>query len=194
MLLLLDNRDSFTYNVAAAFAKLGHPPRLVDREAMSVDELLALSPDYVVVGPGPGGPADVLSSGELLWRAARSSIPALGICLGHQSLALFGGGQVGRAPYPCHGKCSALLHDGQGLFSSLPQGVEVARYHSLAVQEDSLPKELICSARTTDGVVMALRHGTLPLSGVQFHPESVATGVAGLIMLQNWLSTGSSPS
>lgn len=156
MLLLVDNYDSFTYNLAQAFGALGEPPRVVRNDEATAAALLALAPSAVVIAPGPGGPADAGVSCDLI-RACLGRVPLLGVCLGLQCLAAVCGGRVVRAPAPVHGKTSSVHHDGRGLFAGLPDPFLAMRYHSLAVDEASLPASLEVTARAPDGVIMGLR-------------------------------------
>jgi len=174
MLLLLDNYDSFTWNVCQALAGLGAEVRVERNDALTVDELLALRPAAVVLSPGPGRPSGAGIQPELL-RRAPDGLPILGICLGHQGLVECHGGALERDPVPRHGVSSPVQHDGAGLFAGLPNPFEAGRYHSLRARSDALPPELVRTAWTADGLVMAVRHATLPRWGLQFHPESILT-------------------
>lgn len=153
--------------------------------AKNAEECLALCPDYVVIGPGPGTPSQALLSKNLM-KACCGKIPVLGVCLGHQALAELFGGIVGRAQIPMHGKTSAIFHQNQGIFRGLPQGFAATRYHSLVVEESSLPACLEITAKSDTQEIMAIRHRTLPMEGVQFHPESVLT-LCGPSLLRNFL-------
>jgi anthranilate synthase component 2 len=159
---------------------------VVRNDASSVDELLARKPRRIVLSPGPCTPNEAGVSLELIGRAAPRRIPMLGVCLGHQSIGQAFGGRVVRAPAPVHGKAEEIAHDGSALFRGAPRKLRAGRYHSLVVEEKTLPRELRVSARTRDGVVMALRHRTLPIFGVQFHPESILTP-DGQVLLRNFL-------
>jgi len=172
---VIDNYDSFTFNLVQALLVLGARVAVVRNDERTVDEILAEAPDRLLISPGPGGPSEAGISLELIRRAA-GRIPLLGVCLGHQCLAEVFGGRVVRVA-PVHGKTSRVLHGDTGLFAGLPQGFETARYHSLAVDPETLPEELVVTARTPDGVIMGLRHRDLALAGVQFHPESFMTPV-----------------
>jgi anthranilate synthase component 2 len=172
VLLVLDNRDSFTFNLVQALRVLT-PEVLVRRSAaISLPEVEALAPERILIGPGPGGPDGAGCSLDVA-RAQPCGAPILGVCLGHQVLATAFGGRVVRAPAPVHGHAVPITHDGRGLFEGLDQPLTVARYHSLVVEEASLPEELEVSARSAEGLVMGLRHKQLPLESVQFHPESI---------------------
>jgi anthranilate synthase component 2 len=183
--LLIDNYDSFVYNLAQAFGALGAEPVVV-RNDSSIDELASVHPDAVVVSPGPGAPEDAGVSVEAV-RELGGRVPLLGVCLGHQCIGAAFGGRVVRAPRPMHGKTSGIQHDGRGVFEDIPSPFDATRYHSLAVLEAPFPDVLEITARSSDGVVMGLRHRELPIEGVQFHPESVITA-EGPALLANFLS------
>jgi anthranilate synthase/aminodeoxychorismate synthase-like glutamine amidotransferase len=184
--LMIDNYDSFTYNLVQYLRILGADVLVYRNDALTVGEAIALEPSHLVVSPGPGVPRDAGISIEVI-RAFADRTPVLGVCLGHQALVEAWGGQVRPAMSLMHGKTSVVLHDGRGLFTNLPQRFEAGRYHSLAVRRDELPAELEVSAYTEDGEVMGVRHRNLPVEGVQFHPESVLTPY-GLTMLGTFLS------
>jgi anthranilate synthase component 2 len=172
MILLLDNYDSFTFNLYQAMAALGAEVQVHRNDALTVDALLALRPSAIVLSPGPGRPADAGIQPELLKRAP-DDLPLLGVCLGHQGLVERYGGSLERDPAPTHGKASLVHHDGDELFADLPNPFQAGRYHSLRAVRGSLPKELRLTAWTSEGLVMAVRHVALPRFGVQFHPESI---------------------
>lgn len=174
--LLLDNYDSFTWNLAHLLETCGAIVDVVRNDALDVDRLLARAPTHVVVSPGPRTPAEAGASLALI-RASLGRLPLLGVCLGHQALAVALGARLVRVEPPVHGETSSLHHSGRGLFAGLPSGFPVARYHSLVVDESTLPDDLAVDARceTDPGLVMAVRHVTLPAYGVQFHPESFLT-------------------
>ena len=172
MILLVDNYDSFTYNLAHLFGELGAEVLVRRNDAIDADEAERLAPSYLVVSPGPGRPRDAGTTVEIVLRLAPST-PTLGVCLGHQAIVEAFGGEVGQARRLVHGKASAVSHDGRGIFAGLPPDFLAGRYHSLAAT--TVPDELEVSARTDDGEVMAVRHRTLRVDGVQFHPESVLT-------------------
>lgn len=174
MIVLLDNHDSFTWNVVQALAKLGAQVDVVRNDACGAEELLARRPRGLVLSPGPGRPRDAGIQPELLARAP-AALPILGVCLGHQALVEHYGGAIERDPAPVHGRSSLVHHRGTGLLRDLPNPFEAARYHSLRAARARLPRELALEAWTDDGVVMAVSHVELPRHGVQFHPESILT-------------------
>ncbi len=184
MILLLDNYDSFTYNLYQAVRFLKHECKVVRNDKNSVKNLLALRPNGIILSPGPGRPEAAGVLLELIEKAP-VTIPILGVCLGHQAIALANGGTVIRAKRLMHGKTCVVAHDGRGVFSGLPKRVTVARYHSLVAAEP-LPTNMVVTARGEDGSLMGLRLLDRPVEGVQFHPESVATPL-GLKMLKNFL-------
>lgn len=173
-LLLVDNYDSFTYNLVQAFLVLGAQVEVHRNDEITVDAAVALAPTHLCISPGPGTPRDAGVSMEMI-RAFAGRIPVFGVCLGHQSIVEVFGGQVVRAGRLMHGKTSMIEHDAQGLFAGLPQPCEVGRYHSLIAQPQSLPADLLVTARTAEGEIMGVRHRRLMVEGVQFHPESVLT-------------------
>jgi anthranilate synthase/aminodeoxychorismate synthase-like glutamine amidotransferase len=174
MILLIDNYDSFVYNLARYFQRLGQTTHVVRNTAIDVQGVLRLRPAALVLSPGPCAPPQAGCSLELV-RRLHETLPILGVCLGHQIIAAALGGRVVRAREPVHGRASPVYHDGRGVFSGLPNPISGCRYHSLVVDEPSLPDALEVAARTHDGLVMALRHRRLPLVGLQFHPESILT-------------------
>jgi len=184
--LLVDNYDSFTFNLAQAMSALGAEVAVVRADDPSLDAALDAQPDRVVISPGPGRPEAAGRSPLIVRAAPERGIPTLGVCLGLQCAAIAFGGSVVRAPEPRHGKTSAIRHDGRGVFAGIPDPTVATRYHSLMVDPATLPPALEVSARSDDGVVMALRHRTLPLEAVQFHPESVLS-TDGLAMLRNFV-------
>jgi anthranilate synthase/aminodeoxychorismate synthase-like glutamine amidotransferase len=185
MILLLDNYDSFTYNLYQYLGELGADVRVVRNDELGAGALLELGPEAVVISPGPGTPDQAGVSLDLI-RACTGRVPLLGVCLGHQSLGQAFGGTVVRAPRLMHGKTSEIHHDGRSVFTGLPQPFTATRYHSLVVDRSSVPACLEVSAWTDDGVVMGLRHREHPLEGVQFHPESILT-TSGKDLLRNFL-------
>ena len=185
-LLLIDNYDSFTYNLVQAFLVLGAEVLVYRNDAIAVAQARALAPSHLCISPGPGTPYDAGISMEMI-RAFAGSVPVLGVCLGHQSIVEVFGGKVVRAGRLMHGKTSLVHHDGRGLFTDLPQPCEVGRYHSLIAAPETLPAELIVSARTPEGEIMGVRHRDLAVEGVQFHPESILTP-QGPRLLGNFLT------
>jgi anthranilate synthase/aminodeoxychorismate synthase-like glutamine amidotransferase len=190
MLLLIDNYDSFTYNLFQYLSELGEEVIVVRNDKMSLDEMEKLSPQRIVISPGPGTPEQAGISNEII-RHFGSRLPILGVCLGHQCIGYCYGGRVDRAGEIKHGKSSLIYHDGKALFSGLPNPFPAIRYHSLAVMRDSLPDCLEISAWTENGLIMGLRHRQFPVDGVQFHPESIMTEV-GKDLLKNFISKGDS--
>ena len=186
MLLLIDNYDSFTWNLYQYLSELGAEVEVVRNDEASVEDCLAMGADRIVVSPGPCTPAEAGISVDLI-RAAAGAAPLLGVCLGHQAIGEAFGGRVGPAGEIMHGKVSTVTHDGRGVFAGLPQPFEAIRYHSLAIAPDSLPAELEVSARAESGVIMGVRHRSLPIEGVQFHPESIMTA-PGHDLLRNFLA------
>jgi anthranilate synthase component II len=171
-LLMIDNYDSFTWNLAHLFEELGAEVDVFRNDAITIEEADALAPDRLVISPGPGRPEDAGVSVELIRRLG-PRVPTLGVCLGHQAIVEAFGGRVGRAQALLHGKSSRVRHDGHGVYAGLPEEIEAGRYHSLAATE--VPDALVVTARTDDGEVMGVRHVELRIEGVQFHPESVLT-------------------
>ena len=185
MLLLIDNYDSFTYNLAHFLGELGAQVTVKRNDAITVDELLDEAPGAVVMSPGPCDPDRAGICLELVARAA-GRIPLLGVCLGHQAIGQAFGGKVVRAPYVMHGKLSPVRHNGEGVFRGLPNPFQATRYHSLTIERDSIPDCLEITAETDDGVILGLSHRELPVHGVQFHPESIASE-QGHALLKNFL-------
>jgi para-aminobenzoate synthetase component 2 len=186
MLLLLDNYDSFTYNLAQYLGQMGQELEVRRNDKISLDEIEDLGPRFIVISPGPCTPKEAGISVPLIERFA-GKIPILGVCLGHQAIGAAFGGRVIRAPKIMHGKTSDIHHDGKTIFRGLPLDFVATRYHSLIVERETLPGDLQISAETSDGTIMGLRHRTLRVEGVQFHPESVLTE-PGFRLLQNFLS------
>jgi anthranilate synthase/aminodeoxychorismate synthase-like glutamine amidotransferase len=187
MLLIIDNYDSFTYNLVQYLGELGAEMRVVMNDEVSVDVIENdMKPKRVLISPGPGTPDDAGISLAVIEKFA-GRVPILGVCLGHQAIAQHFGGRVVRAPRPIHGMSSKIVNDGKSIFRSLPREFEAGRYHSLVVERYTLPDALEISAETADGIIMGIRHHTLPIEGVQFHPESILTE-HGKILLQNFLS------
>ena len=189
MLLLIDNYDSFTYNLAQYLGELGEDVRVERNDAISVDAIAQLAPDRIVISPGPCTPNQAGVSLEVIRRFA-GRVPILGVCLGHQAIGQAFGGTVARAGRQMHGKTSPIDHDGRGVFRGLPERFEATRYHSLVVLEAGLPADLEISARADDGEIMGLRHRRYPVEGVQFHPESILTA-QGKALLANFLELSS---
>jgi anthranilate synthase/aminodeoxychorismate synthase-like glutamine amidotransferase len=184
-ILLIDNYDSFTYNLVQAFLVLGATVDVQRNDAISVEQALAQDHTHLVISPGPGTPRDAGVSMQMI-RAFAGRIPIFGVCLGHQSLVEVFGGKVVRAARLMHGKVSPVLHDAKGLYAGLPQEFEAGRYHSLIAEPDSIPPVLEVTARTAEGEIMGVRHRSLPIEGVQFHPESVLTP-SGPMLMGNFL-------
>ena len=187
MLIIIDNYDSFTYNLVHYLGELGAECRVFRNDAIAVEEVLALEPQGIVLSPGPGYPESAGICLDLV-REAAGTVPLLGVCLGHQAIGQAFGARIARAPTLMHGKLSPIRHAGNGLFEGLPQDFKATRYHSLAVERDSLPETLTVNAETDQGVIMGLAHRDYPLFGVQFHPESIASE-HGHPLLANFLHT-----
>jgi anthranilate synthase/aminodeoxychorismate synthase-like glutamine amidotransferase len=185
--LVVDNYDSFVYNLVQYLGELGAEPIVHRNDALGVDEALALGAAGILLSPGPGRPEDAGILCDLVRAGAAARVPMLGVCLGHQAIGQVFGGDVVRAPSLMHGKTSLVHHEGQGVFAGLPQPFEATRYHSLVVDAATMPAELEVTARTDDGIVMGVRHRELPVHGVQFHPESILT-VGGHDLLRNFLA------
>jgi para-aminobenzoate synthetase component II len=186
MLLVIDNYDSFTYNLVQYLGELGAEMRVVRNDEVTVDEIEAdIRPDNILISPGPGRPDGAGITLEAIERFA-GKIPILGVCLGHQAIGQLYGGKVVRGPEPVHGKPVAVSHDGRSIFTGIPQNFPAGRYHSLVVERESLPDVLEISAETGDGLIMGLRHREMDVEGVQFHPESILTK-HGKTLLKNFL-------
>lgn len=186
MILVIDNYDSFTYNLVQYLGELGAEQTVVRNDAVTVDEINRMRPSHIVISPGPCTPKEAGVSIETV-RHLHASVPILGVCLGHQAIAAAFGAAIVRAPAILHGKTSAIRHSGSGLYRGIPDPFTAARYHSLIVDRATLPDFLIVDAWTEDGVIMGIRHATHPTVGVQFHPESIATE-HGKDLLKNFLS------
>ena len=184
MILLIDNYDSFTWNLAQYFGELGAPPVVKRNDELTLDQIADMNPERIVISPGPGRPEDAGISVDVIRRFGPNR-PVLGVCLGHQSIGIAFGGAVIRALELMHGKTSSVQHDGRGVFRGVSQPFTAGRYHSLVVAEP-LPPDLEAAARTDDGTIMGVRHRSFPVHGVQFHPESVLTG-EGHQLLRNFL-------
>jgi anthranilate synthase component II len=187
LVLVIDNYDSFVYNLVQYLGELGAEPLVYRHDEATLEQMVALDPAAVLVSPGPGRPEDAGVSNEAIATFGERGVPVLGVCLGHQCIGQLYGGRVVRADQVMHGKTSSIRHQGQGLFEGLPSPLEATRYHSLIVERSSVPDVLEVTAETEDGVVMGLRHRELPVEGVQFHPESILTE-GGHKLLQNFLS------
>ena len=185
MLLVIDNYDSFTYNLVQYLGELGAEMRIFRNDEISVEDAERLAPSKILISPGPGTPDNAGISIPMIKHFA-GKLPILGVCLGHQAIGQFFGGNVVRAPEPIHGKPSEIQHDGKGLFQNIEKPFHAGRYHSLTVERKSLPSSLEISAETSDGLIMGLRHKELKIAGVQFHPESILTS-DGKKLLQNFL-------
>jgi anthranilate synthase component 2 len=185
MLVLIDNYDSFTYNLVHYLGELGAACRVFRNDKIAVAEVLKLKPKGIVLSPGPCTPSQAGICLDLIAKGG-PKIPLLGVCLGHQAIGQAYGGEVVRAPQPMHGKLSKITHTSKGLFKALPKSFEVTRYHSLIVERTSLPSDLAVTAKTSDGLIMGLQHKTHPVHGVQFHPESIASE-HGHALLANFL-------
>jgi anthranilate synthase/aminodeoxychorismate synthase-like glutamine amidotransferase len=186
MLLLIDNYDSFTYNLYQYLAELGAEVQVRRNNQVTLEEIAAIRPDQIVISPGPCTPDEAGLSCKII-ETFGPSIPILGVCLGHQAIGQVYGGRVVRAPEPMHGKTTLMYHHGQGVFHGLPVPFAANRYHSLIVERSTLPKALEITAESADGLIMGLRHCTYPVEGVQFHPESIMTPV-GKDLLRNFLN------
>jgi len=184
VILLIDNYDSFTFNLAQYFGELGAPPVVRRNDDVSIEDVGTMRPDRIVISPGPGRPEDAGISVDVIRRFG-PTVPVLGVCLGHQGIGVAFGGSVVRAGTLMHGKVSSIQHDGRGVFRGVSPLFEAGRYHSLVIA-DPAPPELEVAARTEDGTIMGVRHRTFPIHGVQFHPESVLTG-EGRRLLRNFL-------
>jgi anthranilate synthase component 2 len=186
MILVIDNYDSFTFNLVHFLGDVGGVCDIRRNDTLSVAEAMALQPEAIVLSPGPCTPNEAGICVDLI-KAAAGKIPILGVCLGHQAIGQAFGGEVIRAPMPMHGKVSSVLHNGTDIFKGLPSPFAATRYHSLIVQQEGLPETLLPTARTADGIIMGLRHRSLPIFGVQFHPESIASE-NGHELLANFLA------
>ena len=187
MILVVDNYDSFTWNLVQYLKEIGAEPEVARNDALSAAAALAKAPAAVLISPGPGTPDEAGISLDLVAACAAHGVPLLGVCLGHQAIGQHFGGRVVRAPAPMHGKVSAIAHDASGVFAGLPSPYPATRYHSLSIAADSVPDCLIVNARAEDGTVQGVRHASLPIHGVQFHPESIASE-HGHQLLANFLS------
>jgi anthranilate synthase component II len=187
-ILVIDNYDSFVYNLVQYLGELGAEPVVHRHDGVTLDEMIDLRPDGLLISPGPGRPEDAGLSNAAIEHFAAAGVPVLGVCLGHQCIGQLYGGEVVRAPAVMHGKTSEIRHEGHGVFRGLPDPLTATRYHSLVVARESVPDVLEITAETSDGLVMGLRHRELPVEGVQFHPESILTE-SGHTLLANFLGT-----
>ena len=183
--LLIDNYDSFVYNLAQYIGELGYQPVAERNDALTLGDIEALAPSHIIISPGPCTPLETGISNDVIWRFA-GRVPILGVCLGHQCIGYVFGGRIVTAPLPTHGKSTPVHHDSRTIFKGIATPFEAGRYHSLVVHRDSLPSSLELSAETEDGVVMGIRHRDFVVEGVQFHPESILTDV-GHDILRNFL-------
>ena len=186
MIILIDNYDSFTYNLVQYLGDLGAPCRVIRNDKISAQEVIDEKPQAIIISPGPGNPDQAGICLMLITLAAANDLPLFGVCLGHQAIGQAFGGKVIRAPQPMHGKVSNIFHKGQSVFKDLPSPYPATRYHSLVVEKETLPDDLLITAETEDGEIMGLAHKTKPIHGVQFHPESIATG-HGHQLLKNFI-------
>jgi anthranilate synthase component 2 len=187
MILVIDNYDSFTYNLVQYLGELGAEVKVVRNDAVTIEAIRAMKPERIILSPGPCTPNEAGITLDVI-RELGGEIPILGVCLGHQSIGQAFGGRVVRAPYPVHGKTSPIYHVGKGIFAGLPTPLRATRYHSLIVREEDLPADLEVTARTEDGLIMGLQHRRHKIYGVQFHPESILTE-HGKSLLQNFLAS-----
>ena len=187
MLLMIDNYDSFTYNLVQYFGELGQVVKVYRNDEISIDEARELNPEYLVISPGPCAPKQAGVSLDVI-KAFKHDLPILGVCLGHQAIGEAFGGKIIKSPKPMHGKLSKIDHDSNFLFSEIENNFLVTRYHSLTIDPDSLPNEIIVNAKSEDGVIMGIQHRELNISGVQFHPESIKTENGKKILL-NFLNS-----
>ena len=185
MILIIDNYDSFTYNLVHIVAQHTDDYKVIRNDALTVDEVRELNPDKILISPGPGRPADAGIT-EPIIKELGSETPILGVCLGHQAIGEVFGGKVVHAPKLMHGKTSAIRHDGKSVFKNIPDNFTATRYHSLVLDPDQIPEELEITARSDDDVIMGLRHRIFPIEGIQFHPESILT-TEGPNLVKNWL-------
>lgn len=186
MILIIDNYDSFTYNLVHLVAEHTDDYKVVRNDAITIDEITKLQPTGILISPGPGRPSDAGITADVI-RQFGKEIPILGVCLGHQAIGEVFGGEVVHAPKLMHGKTSAIHHDGKGVFEGIEDGFTATRYHSLVLKPDNIPAEFDITARSEDDVIMGIRHKEYPLEGIQFHPESLLT-TAGKQLLANWIA------
>lgn len=186
MLLMIDNYDSFTYNLVHIVAGHTEDYRVIRNDTMDLDEVRELAPERILISPGPGRPADAGITEEVIGKLGPTT-PVLGVCLGHQAIGEVFGGRVIHAPKLMHGKTSRIYHDGKSVFEDLDDGFTATRYHSLVLDPDTIPEDLEVTARSEDSVIMGVRHRSFPIEGIQFHPESILTEV-GPKIIENWLN------
>ena len=186
--LVIDNYDSFVYNLVQYLGELGAEPVVVRNDQLTVNQALEVGPDLIIISPGPGRPGDAGISLELIGQVVVHKVPLLGVCLGHQCIGQFFGSKIVRATQVMHGKTSQISHDGSGIFTGLPNPVTATRYHSLVIDPDTIGNDLLVTSSTGDGTIMGVRHKDLPIEGVQFHPESVFTQ-SGHSMIENFLNS-----
>jgi anthranilate synthase/aminodeoxychorismate synthase-like glutamine amidotransferase len=186
MVLVIDNYDSFVYNLAQYLGELGWEPAVHRNDGITIARIEKLKPSHIIISPGPGTPLDAGISNDVI-RHFGGKIPILGVCLGNQCIGYAYGGKIVRAKVPTHGKSSLIYHDGKTVYKDLPNPLEGGRYHSLVIEKKSLPPALIVTARTSDGVIMGVRHKEYVVEGVQFHPESIMTVATGYDLLRNFL-------
>jgi anthranilate synthase/aminodeoxychorismate synthase-like glutamine amidotransferase len=186
MFILIDNYDSFTWNLVQYFGELGEKVDVYRNDKISADEIIEMSPRAIIISPGPGEPDKAGICLDLVGKAEENNIPLLGVCLGHQTIGQFFGGKIVRASKPMHGKISEVSHNNQGIFKHIPSPINVTRYHSLVIDRDSINDDISVIAETEDGAVMAVEHSNKKIFGIQFHPESIATE-HGIDMLKNFV-------
>lgn len=187
MVLVIDNYDSFVYNLAQYLGELGWKPMVHRNDRITIARIEKLNPSHIIISPGPGTPLEAGISNDVV-RHFGGKVPILGVCLGNQCIGYVYGGQIVRAEIPTHGKSSAIHHDGKTVYKNLPNPFEAGRYHSLVIEKKSLPPALVLTARTSDDVIMGVRHKEYAVEGVQFHPESIMTVATGYNLLRNFLS------
>jgi anthranilate synthase component II len=187
MVLVIDNYDSFVYNLAQYVGELGQKPVVHRNDQITLSRIEKMKPSHIIISPGPCTPLEAGISNDVIWRFG-GRIPILGVCLGHQCIGYVYGGQIARAEIPTHGKSSLVYHDSKTVYRNLPNPFEAGRYHSLVIKEEPLPPELVLTARTGDDVIMGVRHKEYLVEGVQFHPESIMTVATGYDLLRNFLS------
>ena len=185
-ILIIDNYDSFTFNLAQLVGRFASEVKVVRNDRVSVETIREMKPDRILISPGPGKPEDSNISLQVIKQLGRT-IPILGVCLGHQGIAITFGARVVHAPYLMHGKSSPIHHHGSGIYRDLPQDFTAGRYHSLMVDRDSLPDSLKITSETADGIIMGVRHVDFPIEGIQFHPESILTS-EGKHIIKNWIA------